>query len=80
MLWRINGGTDSPVRVALRTCKVVCRDAQNIEHAVEVTAQTLYEAVARALRIFRDDDWRESPEGTPSTVAVKIRSPKSNIR
>jgi len=62
--------------MALRTCKVVCRDAQGIEHAVEVTAQTLYEAVAQALRIFREDDWTESPERIPSTVVVKIRQPE----
>jgi hypothetical protein len=30
-----------------------------IEHVVEVSANSLYEAVAQALRIFRDNDWIE---------------------
>jgi hypothetical protein len=32
--------------MAVRTCKVTCRDPQGVEHTVEVSAQSLYEAVA----------------------------------
>jgi len=46
--------------VALKTCRVSCVELGGVEHAVEVTAGSLYEAVAQALRIFRDNDWIES--------------------
>jgi hypothetical protein len=39
--------------VALRTCQVSCRDLKGIEHAVEITADSLYEAVARRLHEAR---------------------------
>jgi len=29
-----------------------------IDHTVEVTAESLYEAVAKALSILRQDEWR----------------------
>jgi hypothetical protein len=44
-------------RVALRSCKVACCDLSGIDHTVEVTAESLYEAVALALSILRQDDW-----------------------
>jgi hypothetical protein len=37
------------ISVALRMCRVSCRDVDGIEHTVEVTANSLYEAVARGL-------------------------------
>jgi len=39
--------------MALRSCLVSCRDLGGTEHAVEVTAESLYEAVAQALGITR---------------------------
>jgi hypothetical protein len=59
--------------MALRTCSVSCTDLQDVQHTVEVTAETLYEAVAKALVIFRQNDWvAEIGTGlTPVTVVVK---------
>jgi hypothetical protein len=34
-----------------------CRDLQNVEHSVSVTAETLYEAVAKALVVLRGENW-----------------------
>ena len=45
--------------MAVRSCRVTCRDAQGVEHSVEVTAQTLYEAVAQAWQIFGENDWNK---------------------
>jgi hypothetical protein len=42
-----------------RSCLVSCRDLAGTEHAVEVTAETPYEAVAQELGIFRGDIWVE---------------------
>jgi hypothetical protein len=66
--------------MAVRSCRVTCRDAQGVEHTVEVSAQTLYEAVAQALRVFREDDWTDSPERKPSTIVVKIKQPEIEHR
>ena len=43
--------------VGLRTCTVSYCDLKGIQHAVEVTADPLYEAVAQGLRVFRENDW-----------------------
>jgi len=56
--------------MAVRTCKVTCRDAQGVEHAVQVTAQSLFEAVAQALRVFRENEWSDEPTGSTSVVVT----------
>jgi hypothetical protein len=45
--------------VGLKTCKVSCFDLRGVEHAIEVSAGSVYGAVAQALRIFRDNEWVE---------------------
>jgi len=47
--------------MALKTCRVSCVDLSGVEHAVEVSAGSLYEALAQALQIFRDNEWVEGP-------------------
>ena len=62
--------------MAVRTCRVTCRDGHGIDHSVEVSAQTLYEAVAQALTIFREGDWTEALEGQAAAVVVRIKQPE----
>jgi hypothetical protein len=38
---------------------VSCCDLMGVEHAIEMTANSLYEAVAQGLRAFRENDWVE---------------------
>ena len=45
--------------VALRTCTVAVKDIQDVEHSIEVTAETLYEAIATALAALQQDNWVE---------------------
>jgi hypothetical protein len=46
-----------------------------------VTAQSLYEAVAQALRVFREGDWSEDPaRRVPATVVVTINQPQVEHR
>ena len=59
--------------MAVRTCRVTCRDAQGVEHTVQVTAQSLFEAVAQALRVFREHDWSDEPNGGSASVVVTIK-------
>ena len=66
--------------MSVRTCRVTCRDTQGVEHTVQVTAQSLYEAVAQALRAFREDHWSEDPNRGPASVVVTIKQPEVEHR
>ena len=63
--------------MALKTCRVSCVDLGGIEHTVEVTAGSLYEAVAQALRIFRDNDWIEGIGRGQTAILVKVKHPET---
>jgi hypothetical protein len=41
----------------VRSCRVTIRDIDGHTHSVEVTAATLFEAVAQAIAALRRDDW-----------------------
>jgi hypothetical protein len=43
----------------LRTCAVSFADVRGVRHTAEVQAETLYEAVVLAVRVFRADPWLE---------------------
>jgi hypothetical protein len=50
--------------MALRSCRVTVTDVNGVKHSAEVTASTLYEAVALGLAAIRGHDWgAEIPEG-----------------
>ena len=62
--------------MALRTCRVTCRDLKDVEHTVEVTADSLYEAVAQGLRAFRDADWASDREHGLTKISVIVKQPE----
>jgi hypothetical protein len=43
--------------VALRSCTVSLRDIQEVGHSVDVTAETLNEAIAVALAALKKENW-----------------------
>src|SRR6266404_3398423 len=43
--------------MSARSCRVTITDMEGIAHAVEVTAGTLYEAVALGLAAIRGNEW-----------------------
>lgn len=55
-----------------RSCRVTLRDLEDVEHTVCVTADTLYEAIALALKALRGSPWVSGiPEGIqPIKVCV----------
>ena len=55
-----------------RTCTVSFTDTEGLRHSVNVQAETLYEAVALAVREFREHD---CTPGAMSTMEVEARSP-----
>jgi hypothetical protein len=62
--------------VGLRTCIVSYCDLKGVEHAVEVTADSLYEAVAQGLRVFRENDWIDGVGRGQTTISVVVREPE----
>ena len=40
-----------------RSCRVTIEDMNGVTHTVEVTAETLYEAVAHGLAAIRGNEW-----------------------
>jgi hypothetical protein len=54
-------------------CRVSYRDMDGIEHAVEVMAGSLYEAVALAVARFRrDDGWTMRPPGPGCEFQIRV--------
>jgi hypothetical protein len=43
--------------MSVRSCKVTIRDMEGVSHTVEVTAGSLYEAVALGMAAIRTDEW-----------------------
>jgi hypothetical protein len=53
-------------------CRVSHLDIEGVEHSVEVEAESLYEAVAKAVHRFRRDDcWRHVPAWPRRSVSRK---------
>jgi hypothetical protein len=61
--------------VVLRTCTVAVKDLQDVEHSVEVTAETLYEAVATALAALQKDSWVGELGQGFTTITVLVQQP-----
>ncbi len=61
--------------VTLRSCIVSVRDLEGIEHAVSVTAETVYEAVALGLAAMRQDEWVGGIGDGLTTVTVLAKQP-----
>ena len=66
--------------MSLRTCTVSCCDLKGVEHSVEVTAASLYEAVARGLRVFRENDWVDDIGEGRTTITVVVSQPRVEHR
>ena len=61
--------------MVLRTCTVAVKDVRDIEHSIEVTAETLYEAIATALATLQKDNWVGEIGQGFTTVSVLVQQP-----
>jgi hypothetical protein len=59
----------------VRTCKVSVADIAGVEHSTQVTAGSLYEAVAVALAAIRKDEWVGEIGTGLTTVKVEVLQP-----
>lgn len=62
--------------MSLRSCLVSCRDPQETEHVVEVTAESLYEAVTLGLHIFHENAWVEEIGRGLTAIKVVVKQPE----
>jgi hypothetical protein len=62
--------------VPLKACTVVVHDLNGTAHSLDVTAETLYEAVARAVATVQGHEWVGDIGKGLSTVTVKVRNPE----
>ena len=73
---RTNSEYDRFAAVPLQTCTVTIRDLTRTVHSVEVTAETLYEAVAQALAALRSQAWVGDIGQGLTTATVTVRHPE----
>ena len=73
--WRTKGEYDTLLLVVLRTCTVAVKDVRDVEHSIEVTAETLYEAIATALAALQKDNWVGEIGQGFTTVTVAVQQP-----
>ena len=58
--------------MSARSCRVTITDLEGIAHAVEVTAGTLYEAVALGLAAIRGNEWVMGVAEGMNVVRVRV--------
>jgi hypothetical protein len=56
----------------VRSCRVSMADLEGVTHTVEVTAETLYEAVALGFAAVRDCPWAAEIGQGLHTVTVRV--------
>ncbi len=65
--------------VGVRACIVTFSGERGVRHAVEVTAESLYEAAALALSIFRTSEWADQI-GPGTELHVTVKNPETTHR
>ena len=58
--------------MAVRSCRVTVQDRSGNSHTAEVTANSLYEAVAQGLAAFRKNEWVDGLAERYGTVKVSV--------
>jgi hypothetical protein len=59
-----------------KACTVTVHDLNDTAHSLDVTAETLYEAVAQALAVLYVHDWVGEIGKGLTTVTVTVRHPE----
>lgn len=58
----------------VRSCRVSIADLEGVVHSVEVTASTLYEAVALGMAAVRNEEWANGIALGLNSVKVRVTS------
>jgi hypothetical protein len=78
-LWRTNDEHRYNPPMGVSRCRVSFTDSEGISHAVEVQAESLYEAVALAVSEFRNDSVTSMP-GPMTEFMISIQRPATEHR
>ncbi len=70
--WRRKSEYGILALMPLRSCRVTIQDIDGISHTVEITAASLYEAVAQGLVAIRGNEWVAGIAQGPNTVKVSV--------
>ncbi len=70
--WRRKGEYDILFVVALKSCVVSFRDSEGFRHAVEIDAESLYEATLLAAQSFAEHG---CPPGFAHQIEIEVRPP-----
>src|SRR3974377_2424539 len=62
----------SPEAMSVRSCRVTIQDLDGTSHTAEVTARSLFEAVAQGLSALRKNEWVEGIEERFGFVKVSV--------
>ena len=65
--------------MAVRARVVSFAGERGVRHSVEVTAETLYEAAAQALAVFKQSEWADVI-GPSTELLVTVKSPETMHR
>jgi hypothetical protein len=60
--------------MGVRSCRVTIRDIEGLEHTVQVTAGTLFEAVALGLTSIRTEEWVNGVAEGLNTIKVSVQN------
>jgi len=58
----------------VKSCRVTIQDMEGVAHTVEVTAASLYEAVALGLKQIQGNEWVEGVAGGLNEVSVSVNN------
>jgi hypothetical protein len=58
--------------MSVRSCRVTIKDMDDVTHTVEMTAATIYEAVAQGLAAIRKNDWVAGIADGLNSVKVSV--------
>jgi len=62
--------------MSVKSCRVTIQDLDGVSHSVEVTAATLYEAVAQGIAAIRGNEWVSGIAQGMNVVKVSV----ANVR
>jgi hypothetical protein len=58
-----------------RNCAVSVRDIEGVTHTVQVQGSSLFEAAARAVAAFREQEWAAEALGPAAVLRVEVHAP-----
>jgi hypothetical protein len=58
-----------------RKCLVTIADGDGVQHSVEVTASSVFEAAAEAVKLFRLEGWAVDALTTTARLRIEVQMP-----